>query len=167
MIKKLLQSFSAPSGWFSAGAGAPFSRAAFPSLGHRLCRCCSGIWSHRSDHGICCRGISGGHFNPAVSFGLAVSGKFKWGDVVPYIIAQSVGGALAGCALYAIASGKSGFIAAGFASNGFGAHSPGGYSMVACATAEIILTAFFLIVILGSTSKRVPAALPPSPLACA
>ena len=106
-------------------------------------------------------GISGGHFNPAVSLGLAVAGRFSYKELVPYWAAQVIGAVIAGAALYAIASGQPAFSAGGFASNGFGALSPGGYSMHAALLIEIILTAGFLIVILGSTSKSVPAGFAP------
>ena len=97
--------------------------------------------------------ISGGHFNPAVSLGLAIAGRFEWKDLIPYWIAQIVGGALGAAVLYLIVSGKSGFTAGGFASNGYDALSPGGYSMLAVLIAEIVLTAAFLLVILGSTAR--------------
>lgn len=102
--------------------------------------------------------ISGGHFNPAVSFGLWAGGRFSTKDLFPYIVAQCVGAVLAAGTLFFILSGKDGFAidntkAGAFASNGFGAFSPEGYSMVACFTAEFVLTMFFLIVILGATDK--------------
>lgn len=106
-------------------------------------------------------GISGGHFNPAVSVGLAVAGRFDWKDLPAYAAAQVVGALLAGFALYTIASGVDGFAAGGFASNGYGDLSPHGYSMQAALLIEIILTAGFLIVILGSTSKAVPGGFAP------
>lgn len=99
--------------------------------------------------------ISGGHFNPAVSAGLAMAGRFSWSEFVPYVIAQLIGAIVAAFFLYIIFSGKSDFSSVGgFASNGYGALSPGGYSMVAAFVAEFVLTAFFLIIILGSTAKR-------------
>ena len=99
--------------------------------------------------------ISGGHFNPAVSAGLAMAGRFSWAEFVPYVIAQLIGAIVAAFFLYIIFSGKSDFSSiGGFASNGYGAFSPGGYSMVAGFVAEFVLTAFFLIIILGSTAKR-------------
>ncbi|MHB1111151.1 MAG: aquaporin Z [Devosia sp.] len=108
-------------------------------------------------------GISGGHFNPAVSLGLAVAGRFAWTELLPYWIAQLIGGVAGAAVLYLVASGTTGFSAGGFASNGYDALSPGGYSMVAALVAEIVLTAGFLIVILGTTSK--PAAAGFAPLA--
>lgn len=106
--------------------------------------------------------ISGGHFNPAVTVGLYAGGRFPAKDVVPYIFAQVVGGIAAAALLYLIASGRAGFDAsAGFASNGYGDHSPGGYSLIACAITELLLTAFFLILIHGATDKRAPSGFGP------
>ncbi len=106
--------------------------------------------------------ISGGHFNPAVSIGLATAGRFSWGAVPTYIAAQVAGGIAGAFVLYLIASGKADFsTAGGFASNGYGEHSPGGYSMVAALVAEVVLTALFLIIILGATGKGVPAGFAP------
>jgi aquaporin Z len=101
--------------------------------------------------------ISGCHLNPAVSIGLVVGKRFPASDFLPYVIAQVVGGIAAAGVLYVIASGVSTFdVHAGFASNGYGEHSPGGYSLLACIVAEVVLTAFFLIVIMGSTDPRAP-----------
>jgi aquaporin Z len=106
--------------------------------------------------------ISGGHFNPAVSIGLVAGGRFSASQLPGYIIAQLIGAALAGGVLYLIASGKADFsLAGGFASNGYDDHSPGKYSMLAALVCEIVMTAMFLIVILGSTDKRAPAGLAP------
>lgn len=107
--------------------------------------------------------ISGGHFNPAVSVGLAVAGRFPVRDLPGYIVAQLVGGIVASAALAALASGMPGFdlVASGFAANGYGAHSPGGYGMVTAFLAEALLTAGFLTVILGATDERSPAAFAP------
>jgi aquaporin Z len=101
--------------------------------------------------------ISGGHFNPAISLGLVVGKRFSASDFIPYVIAQVLGAITAADVLFMIASGKPGFdVHAGFASNGYGAHSPGGYSMLAGFLAEVVLTAFFLIVIMGATDSRAP-----------
>ena len=106
-------------------------------------------------------GISGGHFNPAVSLGLAIAGRFEWKDLIGYWIAQLVGGALAAVIVYWIGTGQSGFTPGGFAANGYDTLSPGGYSMISVIVVEIVLTAAFLIVILGSTSRAAPAGFAP------
>ncbi len=101
--------------------------------------------------------ISGCHVHPAVSIGLWAGGRFPASELIPYIVAQVLGAVAASTTLYAIASGKAGFdLSAGFASNGYAAHSPGGYSLEACLVAEIVLTFFFLFVILGATDRRAP-----------
>ncbi len=101
--------------------------------------------------------ISGCHLNPAVTVGLVMGNRFKAGEIVPYVIAQVVGGIAGAAVLYVIASGKAGFtLADGFASNGYGEHSPGGYSLVAGFVAEVVLTFMFLLIILGATDKRAP-----------
>jgi aquaporin Z len=106
--------------------------------------------------------ISGCHLNPAVSIGLWAGGRFPAAKLPAYIISQVLGGIAAGGVLYIIASGAPGFdVSKGFASNGFGAHSPGGYSMMAALVTEVVMTMFFLIVILGSTDKRAPAGFAP------
>jgi aquaporin Z len=101
--------------------------------------------------------ISGCHLNPAVSLGLCVGGRFKGAELPGYIIAQVLGGIAGAAVLYLIASGQTGFsLAGGFASNGYGEHSPGGYSLVASLVAEVVLTFFFLLIILGATDSRAP-----------
>ncbi|MEZ5199423.1 MAG: aquaporin Z [Bacteroidales bacterium] len=106
--------------------------------------------------------ISGGHFNPAISFGLWAGKRFDGKDLIPYIVAQVLGALFAGLVLYLIASGKEGFsLAGGFASNGYGEHSPGGYSMLSALIAEVVLTAMFLMVIMGATDKKAPAGFAP------
>jgi len=106
--------------------------------------------------------ISGCHLNPAVSVGLWAGGRFPANELMPYIMAQVIGAIIGAGVLYLIASGQSNFdLSAGFASNGFGAHSPGGYSMTAALVAEIVLTMMFIFVIMGATDKRAPAGLAP------
>lgn len=105
--------------------------------------------------------ISGGHFNPAVSLGLMIGGRFEAKELIPYWVAQVAGAIIAAFVLYVIASGAPGFQPGGFASNGYGEASPGGYSMVAALVTEIVLTAAFLFIILGTTSKGAPGRLAP------
>jgi aquaporin Z len=101
--------------------------------------------------------ISGCHLNPAVSVGLWAGGRFPAKDLLPYIVSQVLGGLLAGGILFVIASGKAGFdVTAGFGANGYGVHSPGGYSLVAALVTEIVMTMMFLVIILGATDKRAP-----------
>src|SRR5271166_1305609 len=109
--------------------------------------------------------ISGCHINPAVSVGLWAGGRFPAAEVIPYIIAQVIGGIVAAGVLYVIASGTAGFdLSAGFASNGYGAHSPGGYGLGSAAVCEVVMTLMFLFVIMGATDKRVPAGFAPIPI---
>jgi aquaporin Z len=105
--------------------------------------------------------ISGCHLNPAVTLGLVAGGRFKAADAVPYIVAQVIGGIAGAFTLYAIASGKEGFKLGGFATNGFGELSPGGFDMISCFIAEVVLTAFFLLIIMGATDRRAPAGFAP------
>jgi len=105
--------------------------------------------------------ISGCHLNPAVTVGLVLGGRHPATEAIPYIVAQTIGAVAGAGTLYVIATGKAGAEIGGFASNGYGEHSPGGYSMVAALVAEVVLTAFFLLIIMGSTDKRAPAGFAP------
>ncbi|MGE3246173.1 MAG: aquaporin Z [Beijerinckiaceae bacterium] len=139
------------------GCGSAVLAAAFPQVGIGLLGVSLAFGLTVLTMAYAVGGISGGHFNPAVSFGLAIAGRFDWKDFVPYVIAQVIGGALGALVLYLIASGKADFAGAGgFASNGFGEHSPGKYAMGAAVICEVVMTAFFLIIILGSTGKLAP-----------
>jgi aquaporin Z len=140
------------------GCGSAIFAAGFPELGIGFAGVALAFGLTVLTMAYAVGGISGGHFNPAVSFGLAVAGRFSWKDFIPYVAAQVVGGLIAGWVLYLIFTGKLDFVSTGsFATNGFGELSPGGYSMHAALLAEIVLTAFFLIVILGATSAHAPA----------
>ena len=100
--------------------------------------------------------VSGCHLNPAISVGLVVGKRFPASNLLAYVVAQVAGAIAAAAVLFVIASGKPGFVLGGFASNGYGAHSPGGYSLIACLVAEMVLTFFFLIIIFGATDRRAP-----------
>ncbi len=109
--------------------------------------------------------ISGCHINPAVTVGLWAGGRFPASGVIPYILVQVLGGIVAAAILYVIASGAEGFsLSAGFAANGYGAHSPGGYSLLSCLVSEVVMTLIFLFVIMGATDKRVPSGFAPIPI---
>jgi aquaporin Z len=139
------------------GCGSAVLAAAFPEVGIGLLGVSFAFGLSVLTMAYAVGHVSGGHFNPAVTIGLCSARRFLERDVIPYIGAQ-VAGAIAGAGiLYVIASGKVGFTAgAGFAANGYGEHSPGGYSLTAALVAELIMTFFFLIVILGATNKRAP-----------
>jgi aquaporin Z len=145
------------------GCGSAVLAAAFPQLGIGFAGVALAFGLTVLVMAFAVGHISGGHFNPAVTIGLTVGGRFPASQVVPYIIAQLVGAIAAAGVLYLIASGKAGFDAAasGFASNGYGEHSPGGFSLNAGMITELVLTAIFLIVIMGSTDKRAPAGFAP------
>lgn len=144
------------------GCGSAVLAASFPGVGIGLMGVSLAFGLTVLTMAYAVGGISGGHFNPAVTVGLATAGRFSWGDVPKYVISQVLGGIAGALVLYLIASGKADFsTAGGFASNGYGEHSPGGYSMLAALIAEVIMTAFFLIIILGATGKGVPAGFAP------
>lgn len=144
------------------GCGSAVLAAAFPDVGIGLLGVSFAFGLTVLTMAFAIGHISGCHLNPAVSIGLVVGGRFSAGKLGPYIIAQVLGAIAAGGVLYIIASGKAGFdLAGGFASNGYGEHSPGGYSMLAALVCEIVMTAMFLVIILGATDKRAPAGLAP------
>jgi len=137
------------------GCGSAVLAAAFPGLGIGFAGVALAFGLTVLTMAFAIGHISGCHLNPAISIGLWAGGRFPAAKLLPYIVAQVLGGIVAGGVLYLIASGKAGFdVAAGFASNGYGEHSPGGYSLQAAAICEIVMTAFFLIVIMGATDKR-------------
>ena len=144
------------------GCGSAVLAAAFPDLGIGFAGVALAFGLTVVTMAYAVGHISGGHFNPAVTLGLWAGGRFAAKDIVPYWIAQVVGGIAAAAVLYLIASGKADFsLAGGFASNGYAEHSPGGYSLVAALVCEVVMTFFFLLVILGSTDSRAPAGFAP------
>jgi aquaporin Z len=144
------------------GCGSAVLAAAFPNVGIGLLGVALAFGLTVLTMAFAIGHISGCHLNPAVSFGLWAGGRFPARELIPYIVAQVLGGLAAGGILYLIASGQVGFnVSAGFASNGYGAHSPGGYSLFAALVCEIVMTAMFLVVILGATDKRAPQGLAP------
>ena len=136
------------------GCGSAVLAAAFPGVGIGLLGVSFAFGLTVVTGAYALGPISGGHFNPAVSVGLMMGGRFKASELPGYIIAQVLGAIAAGAVLYVIATGKPGADIGGFATNGFGEHSPGGYSMMAALVAEVVLTAMFVIVILGATAKK-------------
>lgn len=139
------------------GCGSAVLAAAFPDLGIGLLGVSLAFGLTVLTMAFAIGHISGCHLNPAVSIGLWAGGRFPANKLAPYIVAQVLGGVAGGGVLYVIAGGKAGFdVSTGFASNGFGAHSPGGYSMTAALVCEVVMTMMFLLVILGSTDKRAP-----------
>ena len=144
------------------GCGSAVLAAAFPGVGIGLMGVSLAFGLTVLTMAYAIGHISGCHLNPAVSVGLWAGGRFPARELLPYVVAQVLGAVAAGGVLYLIASGKAGFdLAGGFASNGFGAHSPGGYSMLAALVCEVVMTAMFLIVILGATDERAPAGFAP------
>jgi len=157
--------FSVPFWLVSGGCGSAVLAAAYPELGIGIgfagVALAFGLTVLTMAYAV--GHISGGHFNPAVSVGLFIGGRFNGKDLLPYIVSQVISAIAAAGVLYLIASGKTGFdaVASGFASNGFGEHSPNGYDMMAALLIEFVLTAFFLIIIMGSTDKLAPAGFAP------
>lgn len=144
------------------GCGAAVLAAAFPALGIGFLGVALAFGLTVLTMAFAIGHISGCHLNPAVSAGLVAGKRFPASEFLPYVVAQVLGGLAGAGTLYVIASGKEGFsLSGGFASNGYGAHSPGGYPLVSCLVAEVVLTFFFLMIIMGSTDKRAPAGFAP------
>lgn len=161
MIKKLSAEFFGTFWLVFGGCGSAVLAAAFPELGIGFVGVSLAFGLTVLTMAYAVGHISGGHFNPAVSLGLAVGGRFDWNDLVPYWVAQVLGAFVASGLLFVIASGAPDWTAGGFASNGFGDFSPGGYSMMAVLVAEVVLTAMFLLIIMGATSPKAPAGFAP------
>ncbi|WP_032093976.1 aquaporin Z [Necropsobacter rosorum] len=162
MFKKLSAEFFGTFWLVFGGCGSAVLAAAYPELGIGFAGVALAFGLTVLTMAYAVGHISGGHFNPAVTLGLVAGGRFNAKEALGYIIAQVIGGIVGAAVLYAIASGKAGFdVSAGFASNGYGEHSPNGFSLSAVIIAEIILTAFFLIIIHGATDKNAPAGFAP------
>ncbi len=161
MVKKLSAEFFGTFWLVFGGCGSAVLAAGFPELGIGFVGVSLAFGLTVLTMAFAVGHISGGHFNPAVSLGLAVAGRFGYGELLPYWAAQVLGGLLAAIVLYLIASGAPEWSAGGFASNGYGALSPGGYGLVSALLIEIVLTAAFLVIILGSTSPKAPAGFAP------
>ncbi len=161
MSKKLAAEFFGTFWLVFGGCGAAVLAAAFPQLGIGFAGVALAFGLTVLTMCYAVGGISGGHFNPAISLGLAIGRRFSWAELLPYWAAQVAGSIAAAAVLYAIASGKPGFQPGAFASNGYGALSPGHYGLPACFICEVTLTAGFLIVVLGSTAKTAPAGFGP------
>jgi aquaporin Z len=162
MTRKLAAEFFGTFWLVLGGCGAAVLAAGYPELGIGFVGVAFAFGLTVLTMAYAVGHISGGHFNPAVSLGLAVGGRFSFSELLPYWAAQVAGAIVAAAVLYIVASGKPDFsLANGFAANGYGAHSPGGYSLWAGFVAETILTAFFLYVILGVTDDRAPSGFAP------
>ena len=155
-MKKYIAEFIGTYWLVLGGCGSAVLAAAFPDVGIGLHGVSLAFGLTVLTMAYAIGHISGCHLNPAVSIGLLVGGRFSAKDLVPYIVCQVLGAIAAGGTLYLIASGKAGFELGGFASNGYDTHSPGGYNMVSALVTEIVMTMFFLFVILGATDKRAP-----------
>lgn len=163
MFKKLSAEFIGTFVLVFGGCGSAIFAAGFPGVGIGFAGVALAFGLTVLTMAFAVGHISGGHFNPAVTLGLFAGGRFPAREVVPYIISQVLGGVVAASVLFLIASGHAGFdaTASGFASNGYGSHSPGGYSLSAALISEGVLTAIFLIIIHGATDNRAPAGFAP------
>jgi aquaporin Z len=161
-MKKLLAEFFGTFWLVLGGCGSAVLAAAFPELGIGFAGVSLAFGLTVLTMAYAVGHVSGAHFNPAVTIGLATAGRISWGTVPGYIVAQVLGGIVAAVVLYLIVSGKADFAGVGgFASNGFGEHSPGKFSMMSALITEVVLTAMFLVVILGVTHKNAPAGFAP------
>ena len=168
MMQKLGAEFFGTFWLVFGGCGSAVLAAAFPEVGIGLLGVSLAFGLTVLTMAYAVGHISGGHFNPAVSLGMVVGGRFSASELPGYVIAQVLGAIAAAAVLYVIASGAAGFdVTAGFAANGYGEHSPGKYSMVAALVIQVVLTAGFLIVILGATESRAPAGFAPLPIGLA
>jgi len=157
MLKKLGAEFIGTLWLVLGGCGSAVLAAAFPHVGIGLLGVALAFGLTVLTMAFAIGHISGCHLNPAVTFGLVAGGRFPAKDLIPYVIAQVLGGIVGALILYIIASGATGFdVTAGFASNGYGEHSPGGYSLIAALVCEIVMTFMFLMVIMGSTDDKAP-----------
>ncbi|MDI3249779.1 aquaporin Z [Pseudomonas lactis] len=162
MTKRLAAEFFGTFWLVLGGCGSAVLAAAFPELGIGFVGVALAFGLTVLTMAYAVGHISGGHFNPAVTLGLLAAGRIDGKDVLPYIVTQVLGAIAAGGVLYLIASGKAGFdVSAGFATNGYGEHSPGGFSFLSVVVTEFVLTAFFLLIILGVTDKKAPAGFAP------
>ena len=162
LSKKLVAEFIGTFWLVLGGCGSAVLAAGFPELGIGFVGVSLAFGLTVLTMAYAIGHISGCHLNPAVSFGLWTSGRFATKELVPYIVAQVLGGIAGAGILYLIASGKAGFdVTAGFASNGFNEHSPGGFTMISVLIAEVVMTFMFLIIILGATDKRAPTGFAP------
>ena len=161
MFKKLTAEFIGTFVLVFGGCGSAVLAAGFPDLGIGFVGVALAFGLTVLTMAFAVGPISGGHFNPAISLGLAIADRFEWSELIPYWIAQVLGGLAAASVLYLIASGQPGWVPGGFASNGYGSNSPGGYNLLSALVIEIVLTAFFLIVILGVTRRGAPAGFAP------
>jgi len=163
MIKKLSAEFLGTAWLVLGGCGSAVLAAGFPDLGIAFVGVSLAFGLTVLTMAFAIGHISGCHLNPAVTLGLWSAGKVPTGDVVPYIVAQVIGGIAGAAVIAAIATGKADFnlVQSGFAANGFGEHSPGGYSLQAALICEVVLTFFFLMIILGATDARAPAGFAP------
>ena len=162
MTKRLAAEFLGTFWLVLGGCGSAVLAAGFPNLGIGFAGVALAFGLTVVTMAYAVGHVSGAHFNPAISVGLAVSGRFPKSNLLPYIVVQVLGAIAAAAVLYVIASGKAGFdLSGGFAANGYGEHSPGGYSLAACLVSEVVMTFMFLIIILGSTDERAPKGLAP------